>query len=104
MNVALTYNMKREDGTKPEDYFSECDSADTIDAIAAALCRRGHIVQWVDADQPSLISYFRKNRVDIVFNIAEGTVAVSENPRFQRYWNASIYLTRAQMRFLLRSH
>ncbi|MDD5775484.1 MAG: ATP-grasp domain-containing protein [Candidatus Omnitrophica bacterium] len=72
MNIALTYNVKKEDGSKPEDYFSEYDSADTIDAIARALCRRGHIVQSVDADQPALISYFIKNRVDMVFNIAEG--------------------------------
>ena len=72
MNIALTYSLKKEDSTKPADYFSECDSADTVDAIARALCRRGHSVQSVDADQPSLISYFRKNRVDMVFNIAEG--------------------------------
>ncbi len=72
MNVALTYNLKKEDATKPEDYFSECDSAKTIDAIAAALGRRGHTVHSVDADQPALVSYFTKNRVDMVFNIAEG--------------------------------
>jgi D-alanine-D-alanine ligase len=72
MNVALTYSLKREDGSKPADYFSEYDSTDTINAITQALRDRGHIVQSVDADQPMLISYFMKNRVDMVFNIAEG--------------------------------
>ena len=72
MNIALTYNLKRDDGSKPADYFSECDSTDTVNAIAQALRCRGHVVQAVDADQPMLISYFKKNKVDMVFNIAEG--------------------------------
>jgi len=72
MNIALTYNLKKDDQSKPLDYFSECDSSDTVNAISEALCRRGHIVQSVDADQPTLVSYFKKNRVDMVFNIAEG--------------------------------
>jgi D-alanine-D-alanine ligase len=72
MNVALTYNLKKEDGSKPADYFSEYDSNDTVDAIAQALRRRGHTVDSVDADQPMLVSFFLKHRVDMVFNIAEG--------------------------------
>jgi D-alanine-D-alanine ligase len=72
MNVALTYNLKKKDTSKPEDYFSEYDSAETVDAILSALRSRGHSVQSVEADNPNLLSYFKKNRVDMVFNIAEG--------------------------------
>mgnify|MGYP001585173872 FL=1 len=72
MKIALTYNLKKKDATKPPDYFSEFDSEDTITAIAAALKSRGHSVDLVDVEQPNLLSYFRKNRVDMVFNVAEG--------------------------------
>jgi D-alanine-D-alanine ligase len=72
MKIALTYNLKKKDNTKPADYFSEFDSEDTIDAICAALKKKGHTVEPVDAECPKLFSYFRKNRVDMVFNIAEG--------------------------------
>jgi D-alanine-D-alanine ligase len=73
MKIALTYNLKKQDKTKPEDYFSEFDSPETIDAISAVLNKKGHSVNLVDADRPDLLSYFSKNRADIVFNIAEGT-------------------------------
>jgi D-alanine-D-alanine ligase len=72
MRIALTYNLKKEDGTKPADYFSEFDSEETINAISAALRSRGHSVDSVEADQPNLLSFFKQNRVDMVFNIAEG--------------------------------
>jgi D-alanine-D-alanine ligase len=72
MKVALTYNLKKEDDSKPPDYFSEYDSAETVNAITSALRLHGHNVESVDADSPNLLSYFKKNRVDMVFNIAEG--------------------------------
>jgi D-alanine-D-alanine ligase len=72
MKIALTYNLKREDQTKPPDYFSEFDSEQTINAITSALRSKGHTVQIVEAEQPNLLSFFKNNRVDIVFNIAEG--------------------------------
>lgn len=72
MKIALTYNLKKNDETKPADYFSEFDSEETINAISSALKMRGHSVDLVDVEQPNLFSYFRKNRVDMVFNIAEG--------------------------------
>lgn len=72
MKIALTYNLKKKDETKPADYFSEYDSQDTINAIVLALQTKGHAVEAVDVEYPSLFSYFRKNRVDMVFNIAEG--------------------------------
>ena len=72
MKIALTYNLKKKDETKPLDYFSEFDSQETINAISCALKKRGHAVDLVDVEQLNLFSYFRKNRVDMVFNIAEG--------------------------------
>jgi len=72
MKVALTYNLKKEDSTKPEDYASEFDSEETISAIACALRSRGHNVECVEASQPNLLGAFKKSRADMVFNIAEG--------------------------------
>lgn len=72
MKIALTCNLKKKDTTKPEDYFSEWDSEETINAICLALKSKGHSVEAIDVEYPSLFSYFRKNRVDMVFNIAEG--------------------------------
>ncbi|MFH0763169.1 MAG: ATP-grasp domain-containing protein [Candidatus Omnitrophota bacterium] len=72
MRVALTYNLKEEDSAKPADYFSECDSLDTVNSIISALRSRNHTVEALDTEYPQMISYFKKNRVDMVFNISEG--------------------------------
>lgn len=72
MKVALTYNLKKKDSLKPADYFSECDSEETINSVVLALKTKGHSVEAIDVEYPALFSYFRKNRVDMVFNIAEG--------------------------------
>ncbi|OGX40164.1 MAG: hypothetical protein A2984_02780 [Omnitrophica WOR_2 bacterium RIFCSPLOWO2_01_FULL_41_12] len=72
MKVTLAYNLKRKDQTKPADYFSEYDSDQTINAIITALQRKGHAVEAIDVGTPNLFTYFRKNSVDMVFNIAEG--------------------------------
>jgi len=72
MRVALTYNLKKKDPLKPADYFSECDSEETINSVVTALKNKGHTVEAIDLEYPALLSYFKKNRVDIVFNIAEG--------------------------------
>jgi D-alanine-D-alanine ligase len=72
MRVALTYNLKKKDPLKPADYFSECDSEETINSVILALKTKGHSVEAIDVEYPALISYFKKNRVDMVFNIAEG--------------------------------
>jgi D-alanine-D-alanine ligase len=73
MKIALTCNLKEKDSTKPADYFSEFDSRETVDAIIGALKLKGHTVDLVEANHPDIFSYFKKNRVDMVFNIAEGT-------------------------------
>ena len=72
MRVALTYNLKKKDPLKPVDYFSECDSQETINSVISALKIKGHSVDAIDVEYPALFSYFKKNRVDMVFNIAEG--------------------------------
>lgn len=72
MKIALTYNLKEKDETKPPDYFSEFDSQETVNAIACALQRKGNDVHPVNAGRTDLFAYFKKNKVDIVFNIAEG--------------------------------
>ncbi|MGD0336261.1 MAG: ATP-grasp domain-containing protein [Candidatus Omnitrophota bacterium] len=72
MKVALTYNLKKKDDTKPLDYFSEFDSEETVKAITVALENKGHTVEAINVEYPRLFSYFRNNRVDMVFNIAEG--------------------------------
>jgi len=90
VKIALTYNLKKKDSTKPEDYFSEYDSEDTINAIISALRAKGHNVEAIDVEYPNLFSYFRKNRVDMVFNIAEGKCSKfreSEVPAVLDYLN-----------------
>lgn len=69
--VALTYNLKRKDASLPEDYFSEFDSEETIQAMANALREKGNEVFLVEANE-ELLDWFRANEVDIVFNVAEG--------------------------------
>ena len=72
MRIALTFNLKKEDETLPADYYSEFDSPETIEAISSALKAKGHTVDKIDVNDWTALSYFKKNRVDIVFNIAEG--------------------------------
>jgi D-alanine-D-alanine ligase len=72
MRVALTYNLKKKDPLKPVDYSSEHDSEETINSVICALKNKGHSVEAIDVEYPALFSYFKKNRVDMVFNIAEG--------------------------------
>jgi len=73
MKIALTYNLKEKDITKPADYFSEFDSQETVNAIISAIEKNGHHVEALNVGKENLFSYFRKNRVDMVFNIAEGS-------------------------------
>ncbi len=90
MKIVLTYNLKKKDDSKPADYFSEFDSQDTVDAIILALEMKGHTVEPVDVESPSLLSYFRKKSVDAVFNIAEGKSSKfreSEVPAILDYLN-----------------
>lgn len=73
LKVALTYNLKRkiDNADLPDDYYSEFDSKETIEAITDGLRCHGNEVFLVEADK-GLLSWFLNNDVDIVFNIAEG--------------------------------
>ncbi|MBN2097749.1 MAG: ATP-grasp domain-containing protein [Candidatus Omnitrophica bacterium] len=72
LKVALVYNLKRPEYKQLcADYCSEFDSAETIEAIAAALRLGGNQVFLIEQDR-RLIDNIRTNNVDIVFNIAEG--------------------------------
>lgn len=90
MKITLTYNLKENDNTKPLDYFSEFDSEETISAVISALQKKGHEVSAVNVGKTNLFSYFKKNKVDIVFNIAEGKhgkFRESEIPAILDYFN-----------------
>ncbi len=90
MKIALTYNLKEKDSSKPADYFSEFDSEETVSAIVSAIQKNGHSVDAVNAGRENLFSYFRKNPVDMVFNIAEGSSGKfreSEIPAILDYLN-----------------
>ncbi|MBI4982052.1 MAG: hypothetical protein HZC15_02735 [Candidatus Omnitrophica bacterium] len=90
MHIALTHNLKEKDTTKPADYFSEFDSPETINAIISAISRKGHKVSAVNVNSSDVFDYFKKNRVDMVFNIAEGKhgkFRESEIPAILDYFN-----------------
>ncbi len=90
MRIALACNLKKEDDTKPPDYYSEFDSAETINAISSALSAKGHSVEFIDIEQSNPFSYFKNNHIDIVFNIAEGKKSrfrESEIPAILDYLN-----------------
>jgi len=72
MEVALTYNLKKEEEDKPPDYFSEFDSESTVLAIASALKSKGHNVNLIEVNSKDIFKEFSKQKMDIVFNIAEG--------------------------------
>lgn len=94
MNIALTYNIKKEDGIinqtlvkeaskyidenivknypeRIDDTFAEWDSMDTIDAIANALRENGNNVEPIEADKNSY-QRLMDNNFEMVFNVAEG--------------------------------
>jgi D-alanine-D-alanine ligase len=73
MRVGLAYNLKPADRPShlPEDAFEEYDSEDTVDHIGRALGSLGHDVIRLGAG-PAVIDVLRREKPDIVFNIAEG--------------------------------
>lgn len=67
--IGLAYNLKP-DSAAGDDEFSEWDTRETIDAVAAALRALGEVALLeADATFPARVS---KERPDIVFNMAEG--------------------------------
>lgn len=86
MKIALTYNLKKKDDTKPADYFSECDSEETIGSIVAALEKKGHSVEAIDVEYPKLFSYFNKNNVDMVLILPKVHGVNLGNLKCRQYW------------------
>lgn len=72
MRVALTYNIKPEDGADSPhgDYYAEWDDGKTIDAVASALEGK-HTVIRIEADE-RIVEKLKSGAPEIVFNIAEG--------------------------------
>jgi D-alanine-D-alanine ligase len=73
MKIAFTYNLRLTDVRETEKE-AEYDSADTVNAIAAALEAAGHEVEKVEVSGPatSLLERLEQIDPDIIFNTAEG--------------------------------
>ncbi|MDP3879747.1 MAG: D-alanine--D-alanine ligase [Dehalococcoidales bacterium] len=74
MRIGLAYDLKEAipvEGGGPDDALEEYDSAATVELIAAALRVRGHSVIMLGGGSVFLDN-IRREKVDIVFNIAEG--------------------------------
>ncbi|MFH0899521.1 MAG: ATP-grasp domain-containing protein [Pseudomonadota bacterium] len=70
MKIAFTHNLRLTDS---EDE-AEFDSADTVEAIAAALAAAGHEVAKIEVSGPAshLVSRLEASDPDLIFNTAEG--------------------------------
>ncbi len=73
MKIAFTYNLRLSDVRETEKE-AEYDSADTVNAIAAALEAAGHEVEKVEVSGPAsnLLERLETIDPDIIFNTAEG--------------------------------
>ena len=76
MNIGFTYNVRhvKPDPNNPQ-YLKEAefDEPKTIEGITQALESLGHIVFPVEADDEAYLKFKElKNKIDLVFNIAEG--------------------------------
>jgi D-alanine-D-alanine ligase len=74
MRIGLAYDLKSAvplDAAAPEDALEEYDSSETVDIIAAALTAAGHSVAMLGGGG-EFLDNIRRERVDFVFNIAEG--------------------------------
>ncbi len=74
MRIGLTYDLRRDWSVKedePADLYAEFDSDETIAALTAAIEGLGHEAARIGA-AGNVLSFFANDRVDLVFNIAEG--------------------------------
>ncbi len=74
MRIGLSYDLKEaipveQDGT--DDAFEEYDSSETVELISSALEAKGHSVVMLGGGKEFIDNIWRE-KVDIVFNIAEG--------------------------------
>jgi len=72
MTAGLSYNLKKGVKSEAEDSEAEYDSPDTIEAIKEVLDSAGIRTVLLEADA-GFIDKVRSTKIDIVFNIAEGT-------------------------------
>jgi D-alanine-D-alanine ligase len=73
--IGFAYNQKPESTEFTSDEFAEWDSIETIDAVANALAALGEVVR-LEADD-AFPEKLRREKPDIVFNIAEGRHGVN---------------------------
>lgn len=71
MKVAFTYNLRRTDS----EHEAEFDTAETVEAIAAAIEAAGHEVEKIEVSGPAsnLLERLESSDPDIIFNTAEGS-------------------------------
>jgi len=74
MRIGLSYDLKeimQPQRGSPDDAFEEYDSSETVALISAALEREGHSIVKLGGGS-EFLDNIRREKVDIVFNIAEG--------------------------------
>ena len=74
MRIGLAYDLKEDlppEQGSPDDTLEEYDSSETVEIISAALEAKGHSVVLLNGGM-QFLENVRRERVDIVFNIAEG--------------------------------
>ena len=75
MKLALTYNVKKDDGHSasglPDDRYAEWDDMETIEGVRSALLERHESVELIEADEEAY-GKLRSSRPELVFNMAEG--------------------------------
>lgn len=73
MRISLVYNLRKDPKNEglPDDYYSEFDSAETVESIAAAIRSNGHTVSLIEADS-QIVDKLTLEAPEIAFNIAEG--------------------------------
>lgn len=74
MKFGITYTLKDtqlDTSSLPDDWQEELDNMVTIDGIAGVLTKLGHTVVKL-GDGPELLEKLRKEKPDVVFNLAEG--------------------------------
>ena len=72
LRVGIAYNLKKGFKAKTEDMEAEYDSYDTIKAIKKVFDSAGINTELLEADS-GFVQKVKKTKVDLVFNIAEGT-------------------------------
>src|SRR5690554_3471671 len=83
MLIGITYDLKVEYLAKglSDEETAEFDSEDTINAIAEALTKQGHVVEKIGGISSLVLALSNNKKWDLVFNIAEGLKGFSREAR-----------------------